>query len=86
MSVKVSINGVQIKMARAALGITVRELAAMAGVNKMTVSRLESGREGFQSTLDKLQKALEEAGIIFIPENGGGVGVRLQKSMKTDEM
>jgi hypothetical protein len=29
--------------------------------------------------MDKLQQALESAGIEFIDENGGGAGVRLRK-------
>jgi hypothetical protein len=29
---------------------------------------------------DKMRKALESAGVQFIPENGGGPGVRLRKS------
>jgi len=28
---------------------------------------------------DAVQKALEKAGVEFIPENGGGAGVRLKK-------
>jgi hypothetical protein len=30
------------------------------------------------SNLDKIQRALEEAGVEFIAENGGGPGVRLK--------
>jgi hypothetical protein len=30
-------------------------------------------------TLQKLQRALEAAGVEFIAENGGGAGVRLAK-------
>lgn len=29
-----------------------------------------------------VQRALEEAGVIFTPENGGGAGVRLAKPKK----
>jgi hypothetical protein len=32
-----------------------------------------------QSTIDRLQQALEAAGIDFIDENGGGPGLRLRK-------
>jgi hypothetical protein len=31
------------------------------------------------TTLDALKKALEAAGVEFIDENGGGLGVRLRK-------
>jgi hypothetical protein len=32
------------------------------------------------STLGALRTALEAAGVEFVPENGGGPGVRLKKS------
>jgi transcriptional regulator with XRE-family HTH domain len=57
----------------------VRELAEKAGVTANTVSRIELGADAKQSTIEAIRRALEEAGIIFIPENGGGVGVRVRK-------
>ena len=72
-------QSVQIKMARAALGWGVRELAAKAGVTANTVTRIENGADMRQSTLLALQRALEEGGVQFIAENGGGAGVRLAK-------
>lgn len=67
-------------MARAALQIGVRDLAASSGVSAMTISRFENGHSGGQAeTLRKLQATLEAAGLEFISENGGGVGVRLKK-------
>lgn len=70
---------VQCKMARVALGLGVRDLAKLAMVAPATVSRLESGEELKPRTLDAIQSAFEAAGIEFIPENGGGAGVRLKK-------
>jgi transcriptional regulator with XRE-family HTH domain len=70
---------VQLKMARAAVGWGVRELAKKAGVTANTVTRIENGADAKQSTIDRLQQALEAAGIEFIQENGGGLGVRLRK-------
>jgi transcriptional regulator with XRE-family HTH domain len=70
---------IQLKMARAAAGWGVRDLAKKAGVTANTVTRIENGADAKQSTLDKLQHALEAAGIEFIDENGGGPGVRLRK-------
>jgi transcriptional regulator with XRE-family HTH domain len=70
---------VQLKMARAAVGWGVRELAKKAGVTANTVTRIENGADAKQSTMDRLQNALEAAGIEFIQENGGGPGVRLRK-------
>ena len=69
----------QVRMARAALGWGVRELAAKAGVSANTVSRYENGADALGGTLLKIQRVLEQGGIIFIDENGGGPGVRLKK-------
>ena len=71
---------VQIKMARAALGWGVRELAEKSGVTANTVTRIENGSDAKQSTIAALRTALESAGIEFIAENGGGPGVRLKKT------
>ncbi len=69
-------------MARAALGWGVRELAARAGVAANTVSRYENGADALGGTLQKVERVLVEAGIIFIDENGGGPGVRLRKKVE----
>lgn len=69
----------QVKMARAALGWGVRDLAAKAGVAGNTVSRFENGSDALGETLRKIRRVFEEAGITFIDENGGGPGVRLSK-------
>ncbi len=74
-----TIAAVQSKMARAAVGWGVRDLAKEAGVSVDTVSRLERGEELQPRTLAAIQAALEAAGVEFIPENGGGAGVRLRK-------
>lgn len=74
------ITPAQCRMARAALEIGVRELAALADVSAMTVTRFENGKSaGYPDTLQKIRSALESAGIIFIDENGQGPGVRLRK-------
>jgi transcriptional regulator with XRE-family HTH domain len=66
-------------MARAALQIGVRDLAELASVSAMTITRFETNKSGgHANTLKKLQSALEAAGIEFIAENGGGPGVRLR--------
>ena len=71
-------KGVQIRMARAALGWGVRELAAEAQVTPNTVSRIEGGAPAKTDTLERIVTALESAGVVFIDANGGGVGVRLK--------
>jgi transcriptional regulator with XRE-family HTH domain len=75
-------RAIQLRMARAAVGWGVRELAEKAGVTANTVTRIENGADAKQSTLDRLKSALEAAGIEFIDENGGGPGVRLRKPNK----
>ncbi|KXF77177.1 DNA-binding protein [Paramesorhizobium deserti] len=71
---------VQCKMARVALGWGVRDLAKAAQVSTQTVVRLEKGEQLKSSTIDHLRNVLEAAGIEFIPENGGGPGIRLAKT------
>ncbi|WP_292167915.1 helix-turn-helix transcriptional regulator [Mesorhizobium sp.] len=74
-------KSVQMKMARAAIGWGVRELAAAAGVTANTVTRIENGADAKQSTIDALRAALEAAGVIFLADGqnvDGGPGVRLK--------
>jgi transcriptional regulator with XRE-family HTH domain len=76
----------QIKAARALLGWSQGVLAERSGVSEPTVARLEAaegklrGREG---TSEKLRSAIEAAGVEFIEENGGGLGVRLRKRSRS---
>jgi transcriptional regulator with XRE-family HTH domain len=74
------INVVQCKMARAAVGWGVRDLAEAAKVSPDTVARFERGEELRERTVDAIRAALEAAGVEFIDENGGGAGVRLRKA------
>ena len=70
----------QVRMARAALGWSVRALAEASGVADSTILRFETGKGGIlAANLAKLQNTLEDGGIIFISaDSGGGVGVRLK--------
>jgi transcriptional regulator with XRE-family HTH domain len=70
---------VQLKMARAAKGLTIHELADLAGVSHDTIVRLEAGKSLKPSTVEKVRNALEAAGLIFVEENDEGPGVRLRK-------
>jgi transcriptional regulator with XRE-family HTH domain len=69
---------VQCRMARAALGLGVRELAQAAKVSIDTIARFERGDELKERTIDALQRALEAAGVEFT--NGDQPGVRLTKA------
>jgi transcriptional regulator with XRE-family HTH domain len=74
-----TITPAQCRMARAAVDMGVRQLAAAAGVSAMTVTRFENGRSrGYDDTREKLQRALESAGVEFT--NGDQPGVRMKKS------
>lgn len=70
-------NSVQCKMARAALGWGVRELAKEAGVSVDTVSRLERGEELLPRTVNAMRATLEAAGVQFLDDGdvAGGKGV-----------
>lgn len=71
---------VQSRMARAALGLGVRDLAAAAKVSPDTIARLERGETLYPRTIEAIRVALEQAGVVFIEQNGGGPGVRLVKA------
>ncbi|WP_245466340.1 MULTISPECIES: helix-turn-helix transcriptional regulator [unclassified Mesorhizobium] len=70
----------QCRGARAMLGWSQAELAQSANVSRATVVDFERGlRVPHRNNLGAIREALEAAGIEFIPENGGGAGVRLAK-------
>ena len=74
----------QIRAARALLGWSQDQLARRAGVGLATLRRIEQTEgivKGNFSTVLKIQKALEKAGILFTDDEGGEIGVRL----KTDK-
>ena len=76
------IDAAQIRGARALLNISQTDLAEIAELHVATIRRLEAatGVRGAAETLFKVQKALEKAGIEFIPARAGkGPGVRLSK-------
>ncbi len=70
------IRGLQIRMARAALGLSIRELALRAGVSAGTVVRIEHGAEALGSTLEKIEVCIQEAGVSLVSDEQG-VGVML---------
>jgi transcriptional regulator with XRE-family HTH domain len=73
------ITAAQSKMARAGLGWSIAKLAAAAQVGMATVARFETGAsETIPTILAAIQRALEAAGIEFLPDNG----VRLKATPK----
>ena len=74
------IDSVQLRMARAALRMSTRELAQLAGVDKNTISRCEGGSRVMSDTMEKLEHALARLGIVFIGKDeifGPGVRMRI---------
>jgi len=72
----------QIRGARAILRLSQADLAKAASVSLETIKRLEAMHGELKvrlDTLTRIKDALESAGVEFIPENGGGAGVRLAK-------
>lgn len=69
------------RAARALIDWSQATLAASANLSEITIRKFETGRViPHPNNLAAIQRALEEAGVEFIPENGGGPGVRLRQS------
>lgn len=69
------------RAARALLRWTADDLAQRSKVGLSTIKRTEAAEGPMRLTAanaSALQRALEDGGIEFISENGGGVGVRLK--------
>jgi transcriptional regulator with XRE-family HTH domain len=75
------IEPAQVRAARALIGWSQAELADAANVAVSVVDRFEAGQPDSlaSETVAKMRTALESAGVVFIPKNGGGAGVRLRK-------
>jgi DNA-binding XRE family transcriptional regulator len=69
-----NLDATQCKMARAALRIGMRELAARALVSPDTLFRLEKGQRLHQRTVIAVREALQDAGVELLPD--GGVRLR----------
>ncbi|QND57380.1 helix-turn-helix domain-containing protein [Mesorhizobium huakuii] len=70
----------QCRAARGLANISQDELAQAANVGLSTVRNFEAGRSTpVANNLAAMVKALEAVGVVLIPENGGGAGVRLAK-------
>jgi transcriptional regulator with XRE-family HTH domain len=76
----------QSKMARAALGWSLTDLAVHASLGRATVARFELGETVASNSVDAMREALERGGIEFIAAGStvkdgkgpAGVGVRLR--------
>jgi transcriptional regulator with XRE-family HTH domain len=76
---------IQIKAARALIGLSQDDLAKRSGIGLATLKRVEAaGSEltGTAQTMARIQRALEAKGIIFIDQDGSnGPGVRLKNPL-----
>jgi hypothetical protein len=73
----------QCRAARALIEWTPEQLAQSAAVDSQTIREFEVRfRRPDVAARQRIRIALEEAGIVFIDENGGGAGARLKFSRK----
>ena len=70
----------QCRGARGLLGWSQADLAEKAKVGLSTLGNFEGSKSAMMAAnLEAVQRTLESAGVEFIPENGGGPGVRLKR-------
>ena len=78
MSKLYAITSGQCRAARALLDLTQPQLADLAGLGLSTIVDFEKSRRDIsRDAAAAIQRALENAGVKFIPKNGAGPGVRL---------
>lgn len=77
------ITGPQCRAARALIELSAEQVAGEAGVSTQVLRDFESRiADPGEAVKHRLVVALEAAGAVLIPENGGGVGVRLKYSRR----
>ena len=54
-----------IRMARAGVNLSIRDLAQLTGMNKATIVRLEAGKSVRESSIDSIRDVLEAKGVRF---------------------
>ena len=75
----VQVTGFQLRMARAYLGFSARELAEECGLSPNTIANIEATGRGRYDTLVRLLTYFEEAGVVFsIEDDYAWVGVPLE--------
>src|SRR4051812_5517547 len=83
-----NILGAQIRAARALLRWSAADLVRESGVSPATIHRAESvdGKSAMTvANANAIRNALENAGVDFIDENGGGLGARLRQRVSPVE-
>lgn len=75
----------QCRAARALIEMSRETLASRAKVAERTIADFEAGRrKPVEATLTAVRGALERAGVVFVPENGGGSGVRRRRRIVSE--
>jgi len=83
---KKPLTSAQIRAARALLRWSAEDLSRHSAVSLRTIRRAELAEQQTTMTAANdlaVRHALESAGVEFTDENGGGVGVRLRKQMRS---
>lgn len=72
-----------LRAGRALLGLSQEELAALAGLSRQILIRIEKGEQNvLVESIEKVRAALEAGGVFFIegsPDHGPGVAVRRRR-------
>ncbi len=76
----------QIRMAKAALGLSNPELSRLTGLNRNTINSAEKADGNpSRSTRMQLRQFFESQGVIFVAENGGPAGIRFAEQSQGDQ-
>jgi transcriptional regulator with XRE-family HTH domain len=80
------VTSAQIRAARSLIGFSQGQVAEATGLSIPTIKRAESeiGLRASRTAIETIRKALEIAGVIFVPEGVEGAGVRLRRSARTE--
>ena len=74
------VSPAQCRGARGMLGWSQDQLAEAAKISRATIADFERGeRTPTAANLIAIREAFDKAGVEFIPENGGGVGLRFKQ-------
>ncbi|MGH9759485.1 MAG: helix-turn-helix domain-containing protein [Blastocatellia bacterium] len=85
--IRAQIFGRQVRMARAALGMTIKQFATLVGLSPNTISHVERGYATLSPTAQGIEDALAALKAIeWLPDTGNSVGIRLRYRHLSDAM
>jgi transcriptional regulator with XRE-family HTH domain len=81
-----TIESAQVRAGRALVGWSQAELANAAGLPLAVIELFETGGANKvpAGAFAKMRATLEAAGVVFIPEDGGGAGVRFRTGRESE--